>query len=181
MPFMAFGLVLLVNHALGENVSNLYIYVISVAILAVAFYVGRQKPTLTCMVMGLLGVTFMLVGLFTVGKLATFAFISGGLCCSIMWPSIFSLAITGLGKYASQGSAFLIMMILGGAIIPPLQGKIADGGTNVIPGMSGLHFSYIIPALGFAYIAYFAWKVSGELKKQGFDIDAAAAPKGGGH
>lgn len=180
-PFMAFGLVLLVNHALGENVSNLYIYVISVAILAVAFYIGRQKPTLTCMVMGLLGVTFMLVGLFTVGKVATFAFISGGLCCSIMWPSIFSLAITGLGKYASQGSAFLIMMILGGAIIPPLQGKIADGGTNVIPGMSGLHFSYIVPALGFAYIAYFAWKVSIELKKQGFDIDAVTAPKGGGH
>nr|WP_294795427.1 MFS transporter [uncultured Mucilaginibacter sp.] len=181
MPFMAFGLVLLVNHSLGENVSNLYIYVISVAILAVAFYIGRQKPTLTCMVMGLLGVAFMLVGLFTDGMVATFAFISGGLCCSIMWPSIFSLAITGLGKYASQGSAFLIMMILGGAIIPPLQGKIADGSNNVIPGMSGLHFSYIIPALGFAYIAYFAWKVSIELKKQGFDIDQSPSTKSTGH
>lgn len=181
MPFLAFGLVLLVNHSLGENVSNLYIYVISVAILAVAFYIGRQKPTLTCMVMGLLGVAFMLTGLLTVGRVATFAFISGGLCCSIMWPSIFSLAITGLGKYASQGSAFLIMMILGGAIIPPLQGKIADGGNNIIPGMSGLHFSYIVPALGFAYIAYFAWKVSIELKKQGFDIDSAPVQKAGGH
>jgi FHS family L-fucose permease-like MFS transporter len=98
-----------------------------------------------------------------------------------MWPSIFALAITGLGKYASQGSAFLIMMILGGAIIPPLQGKIADGSSNVIPGMSGLHFSYIIPALGFAYIAYFAWKVSIELKKQGFDIDRSPASKSAGH
>jgi len=171
VPFAAFALVLAVNHWLGENVSSLYVYAISVAILVVAFYIGQQKPTRTCTVMGLLGVVFMLAGLLTVGKVATFAFISGGLCCSIMWPSIFSLAITGLGKYTSQGSAFLIMMILGGAIIPPLQGKIADGATNVIPGMSGLHFSYIIPALGFAYIAFFAWKVSIELKKQGIDLD----------
>jgi FHS family L-fucose permease-like MFS transporter len=51
---------------------------------------------------------------------------SGGLFLSIMWPSIFSLAIAGLGKYTSQGSAFLVMMILGGGIIPPLQGKLAD-------------------------------------------------------
>ena len=171
VPFAAFALVLAVNHWLGEDVSSLYIYAISVAILVVAFYIGQQKPTRTCMIMGLLGVAFMLAGLLTVGKVATFAFISGGLCCSIMWPSIFSLAITGLGKYTSQGSAFLIMMILGGAIIPPLQGKLADGATNVIPGMSGLHFSYIIPALGFAYIAFFAWKVSIELKKQGIDLD----------
>ena len=171
VPFAAFALVLAVNHWLGEDVSSLYIYAISVAILVVAFYIGQQKPTRTCMLMGLLGVAFMLAGLLTVGKVATFAFISGGLCCSIMWPSIFSLAITGLGKYTSQGSAFLIMMILGGAIIPPLQGKIADGATNVIPGMSGLHFSYIIPTLGFAYIAFFAWKVSIELKKQGIDLD----------
>jgi FHS family L-fucose permease-like MFS transporter len=175
VPFMAFALVLAVNHWLGEDVSGLYIYAISVAILVVAFYIGQQKPTRTCTVMGLLGVAFMVVGLLTVGKIATFAFISGGLCCSIMWPSIFSLAITGLGKYTSQGSAFLIMMILGGAIIPPLQGKLADGSNNVIPGMSGLHFSYIIPALGFAYIAFFAWKVSIELKKQGIDIDNTEA------
>jgi FHS family L-fucose permease-like MFS transporter len=88
-----------------------------------------------------------------------------------MWPSIFSLAITGLGKYTSQGSAFLIMMILGGSIIPPLQGKVADGAGNVIPGMSGIHFSYIVPVLGFAYLAYFAWKVSRELRSQGIDLD----------
>jgi FHS family L-fucose permease-like MFS transporter len=179
VPFLAFGLVLLVNYSTGADVSNLYIYAISVAVLVVAFYIGQQKPTRTCMVMGLLGVTFMLIGLCTVGRVATFAFISGGLCCSIMWPSIFALAITGLGKYTSQGSAFLIMMILGGSIIPPLQGKIADSSTNVIPGMSGLHFSYIIPVLGFAYIAFFAWKVGRELRKQGIDIDHVEVS--GGH
>src|ERR1700761_8023113 len=179
VPFLAFGLVLLVNYSTGADVSNLYVYAISVAVLVVAFYIGQQKPIRTCMVMGLLGVTFMLIGLFTVGKVATFAFISGGLCCSIMWPSIFSLAITGLGKYTSQGSAFLIMMILGGSIIPPLQGILADGSNNIIAGMSGIHFSYIVPVLGFAYLTYFAWKVSRELKKQGIDIDNVEVS--GGH
>ena len=62
----------------------------------------------------------MLLGLFTDGTIALYSFMSGGLFCSIMWPSIFSLSIAGLGKYTSQGSAFLIMMILGGAIIPPI-------------------------------------------------------------
>ena len=179
VPFIAFGIVLLVNHLTGVNVSNLYIYAVCVAVLIVAFFIGQQKPIRTCITMGLLGVTFMIIGLCTVGKVATLAFISGGLCCSIMWPSIFALAITGLGKYTSQGSAFLIMMILGGSIIPPLQGKIADGSSNVIPGMSGLHFSYIVPVFGFAYIAFFAWKVARELRKQGIDIDHVEVS--GGH
>jgi FHS family L-fucose permease-like MFS transporter len=179
VPFVAFGLVLLVNAVTGVNVSNLYVYAVCVAVLIVAFFIGQQKPTRTLSVLGILGVIFMLIGLFTTGRVATFAFISGGLCCSIMWPSIFSLAITGLGKYTSQGSAFLIMMILGGSIIPPLQGKIADGAGDVIPGMSGIHFSYIVPVLGFAYLAYFAWKVSRELRSQGIDLDHVEVS--GGH
>ncbi|MEZ2337794.1 MFS transporter [Mucilaginibacter sp. RCC_168] len=179
VPFVAFGLVLLVNAVTGVNVSNLYVYAVCVAVLIVAFFIGRQKPTRTLSVLGILGVIFMLIGLFTTGRVATFAFISGGLCCSIMWPSIFSLAITGLGKYTSQGSAFLIMMILGGSIIPPLQGKIADGAGNVVPGMSGIHFSYIVPVIGFAYLAYFAWKVSRELRSQGIDLDHVEVS--GGH
>jgi FHS family L-fucose permease-like MFS transporter len=138
IPFMAFGIVLLVNASTGANVSSLYVYAICVGILVVAFFIGQQKPTRTLTVLSLFGVAAMVAGLLTTGRVATFAFISGGLCCSIMWPSIFSLAITGLGKYTSQGSAFLIMMILGGSIIPPLQGKIADGSNNVIPGMSGV-------------------------------------------
>ncbi len=171
VPFVAFGLVLLANAVTKADVSRLYIYSVCVGILVVAFFIGRQKPVRTLTVLGLLGIAFMIVGLFTTGTIATFSFISGGLCCSIMWPSIFSLSITGLGKYTSQGSAFLIMMILGGSVIPPLQGKIADGSNNIIKGMSGLHFSYIVPVFGFAYLAYFAWKVSRELRSQGIDID----------
>jgi FHS family L-fucose permease-like MFS transporter len=171
IPFVAFGVILGINKLTGAKIDHLYPYAVCVAILVVAFFLGQQKPARTLTVFGLLGVIFMLVGLFTTGIVATFAFISGGLCCSIMWPSIFSLAITGLGKYTSQGSAFLIMMILGGSIIPPVQGILAD--------TSGIHLSYIVPVLGFAYLAFFAWKVSGELRKQGIDLDHVKAE--GGH
>jgi len=171
VPFIAFGVILLVNHFTGTNVDNLYIYAICVAVLVVGFFIGQEKPAKTLAIFATLGVVSMVIGLFTTGIVATLAFISGGLCCSIMWPSIFALSITGLGKYTSQGSSFLIMMILGGAILPPVQGKLAD--------THGIHSSYIIPAIGFVYLIFFAWKVSGVLKKQGINVEAIEAE--GGH
>jgi FHS family L-fucose permease-like MFS transporter len=171
VPLFAFGVVLLVNYLSGKDVSNLYIYVVCVAVLIIGFYVGQQKPVRTLTLFGILGVLAMVVGLLTTGRVGLFAFISGGLCCSIMWPSIFALAIAGLGKYTSQGAAFLIMMILGGSIIPPVQGILAD--------TSGIHLSYIVPVLGFAYLAFFAWKAGSVLKKQGIDVDNMEAS--GGH
>lgn len=171
VPFVAFAIVLLFNHFSGTDVSNLYNYGICVAVLVIAFFLGQDKPTRVLMIFGLLGVFAMITGLLTTGTVATYAFLSGGLCCSIMFPSIFSLAVAGLGKYTSQGSAFLIMMILGGSIIPPVQGILAD--------TSGIHVSYIVPVLCFAYIAFFAVKVGGELKKQGIDMNKVEAA--GGH
>jgi len=163
----------------GQDVSDLYIYSIPVAVLIVGFFIGAQKPVRTLTIFGLLGAATVILGLFTVGKVGLFAIISGGLCCSIMWPSIFSLSIAGLGKYTSQGSSLLIMMILGGSIIPPIQGVLSDGAGNLISGMSGIHFSYIVPVIGFAYLAFFAWKAGAILRKQGIDIDNMEAS--GGH
>jgi len=171
VPLFAFGVVLLVNYMSGRDVGNLYIYVVCIAVLIAGFFVGQQKPVRTLTLFGILGVLAMIVGLMTTGRVGLFAFISGGLCCSIMWPSIFALSIAGLGKYTSQGSAFLIMMILGGSIIPPVQGILAD--------TSGIHLSYVIPVVCFAYLAFFAWKAGFELKKQGIDVDNLEA--GGGH
>jgi FHS family L-fucose permease-like MFS transporter len=109
----------------------------------------------------MIGIIAMLIGLFTTGEIAVYAFISGGLACSIMWPCIFALSITGLGKYTSQGSAFLIMMILGGGIIPPIQGKLAD-----MPAI-GIHQSYWVAVVCFAYLGLFAVLVKRILIKQG--------------
>ena len=89
------------------------------------------------------------------------------------------MAIAGLGKYTTQGSAFLIMMILGGAIIPPIQGKIADyiQSSASKPGV-GIHQSYWTAVICFAYLAFYAYAVKGILKKQGIDFDTELAASG---
>ena len=159
VPYVAFGVVLAANAISGQDVTPLYAYAFVILFQIAGFFLGKDQPSRTLMIFGLMGMTAMLIGLFTTGTIAIFAFMSGGLFLSIMWPSIFSLAIAGLGKYTSQGSAFLVMMILGGGIIPPLQGKLAD--------IIGIHASYFIPVLCFAFIAFYGWKVIGILEKQG--------------
>ena len=151
VPYIAFGVVLAVNSVSGFDIEELYLYAAFVAIQIAGFFFGKDKPVATLKIFGLLGILAMLVGLFSSGYLALFAFISGGLFCSIMWPCIFDLSIKGLGKYTSQGSSFLIMMILGGAIIPPLQGKLAD--------IVGIHESYWITVFCFVYLVVFAQRV----------------------
>lgn len=163
VPYLAFGVVLFVNHVSNNDISGLYLYGWSLLLLIAGFYYGQEKPAKTLFIFGVLGALAMLVGLFTEGTLALYAFMSGGLFCSIMWPSIFSLSIAGLGKYTSQGSAFLIMMILGGAIIPPIQGKMAD--------LFSIHNSYWITVVCFAYLIFFAVKVKKVLKSQGVNYD----------
>jgi len=163
VPFIAFGIILSVNSIAGFDMSHLYFFVICIIIQVGAFFVSKEKPVRTLVIFGTLGAVAMLTGLLTSGTVAIYAFLTGGLACSIMWGSIFSLAITGIGKYTEQGSAFLVMMILGGGIIPPIQGKLAD--------IIGIHNSYIIPLIGFIYIISFAFLAKQFLKKQNIDID----------
>ena len=170
IPYLAFGVVLAANAVSGQDVTPLYGYAFVIVFQIAGFFLGKDQPSRTLMIFGLMGMIAMLIGLFTTGTIAIFAFMSGGLFLSIMWPCIFSLAIAGLGKYTSQGSGFLVMMILGGGIIPPLQGKLAD--------IIGIHASYAIPVLCFAFIAFYGWKVIGILEKQGIGHEIEV---GGGH
>lgn len=123
VPFIAFLVIIGINVIAQKDMSNLYFYAICIVIQVILFLVSKNKPALTLIIFGLFGVIAMIVGLMTTGNFAIYAFLSGGLACSIMWPSIFTLAITGLGKYTAQGSAFLVMMILGGGIIPRFRGN----------------------------------------------------------
>jgi FHS family L-fucose permease-like MFS transporter len=181
VPFLCFGLILLVNVLRGNDVGNLYVYSICIIFLIVAFFYANEKPVAMLATVSVMATIATLIGLFTTGDTSKFALISGGLFCSVMWPCIFALAIAGLGKYTSQGSAFLIMMILGGAIIPPLQGAICDiDKTNPegIMNTTYTHFSYIVPVICFAYLAWHALKSKQVLKSQGIDFDQQIS---GGH
>jgi MFS transporter, FHS family, L-fucose permease len=163
VPIIAFALIILVNSIAKSDMSPFYMYIVCVFIQIAAFFFSQDKPAKSLLIFSVLGVASMIIGLMTEGKIATYAFLSGGLWCSIMWPCIFSLGIKGLGKYTTQGSAFLIMMILGGGIIPPLQGKLAD--------IVGIHSSYWVAVICFAYLAFFAFIVKGILNKQGVEVE----------
>ena len=175
VPLVAFGVVIGVNSIAQNDMSLLYMYVVCVMVQIVAFFISKDNPTRTLLVFSVLGVIAMVIGVMSTGTVAIYAFLSGGLVCSIMWPCIFSLSVAGLGKYTSQGSAFLIMMILGGGIIPPLQGKLADylQSDNPVPG-AGIHESYWVAVVCFLYLAVFAFVVKGILRKQGIDYDVPA-------
>jgi FHS family L-fucose permease-like MFS transporter len=71
-----------------------------------------------------------------------------GFCTSIMWGSIFNLAVEGLGKYTKAASGIFMMMVVGGGIIPLIQNWVADQSTYMI--------SYIVPLAGLAYLLYYA-------------------------
>ena len=180
VPLIAFGVIIGVNTIFNYDMRALYYYIICVAVQIVGFYISKNKPARTLLIFSLLGVVAMVIGTQTTGTVAIYSFLSGGLFCSIMWPCIFSLSIAGLGKYTTQGSAFLIMMILGGGIIPPLQGKIADylQSNSTVAG-GGIHNSYWVAVICFVYLAFFAFAVKGILKRQGIDYDAQVKGSGG--
>ena len=81
------------------------------------------------------------------GPTAQWAILGIGMFCSVTWSNIFSLAIDGLGPLKSQGSSLLIMGILGGALLPPIQGGLADH--------IGIQASFCVPMVAFAYIAFY--------------------------
>lgn len=161
VPYVAFGVILLLNGIAGKvfSTNEILFFGICVAVQIGGFFLAKDNPVKTLKIFALLGVIAMLIGLFTSGNIALFAFLSGGLFCSIMWPCIFTLSIAGLGKYTSQGSAFLVMMILGGAIIPPLQGKLAD--------VFNIQSSYWIAVICFVYLLFYAFRTKTVLDKQG--------------
>jgi MFS transporter, FHS family, L-fucose permease len=175
VPIVAFGLVIGVNAISQYDVTPLYYYILCVLVQIAAFYLSKDKPARTLLIFATLGLLAMIIGIMTTGKIAIYSFLSGGLFCSIMWPAIFNLSIAGLGKYTTQGSAFLIMMILGGGIIPPIQGKMADyiQTKSDVVGY-GIHQSYWVAVLCFAYLAFFGFIVRGILRKQGVDYDRPA-------
>tara|TARA_R110001583_G_scaffold170446_1_gene323864 strand:- start:7644 stop:8900 length:1257 start_codon:yes stop_codon:yes gene_type:complete len=95
----------------------------------------------------IVAICLILVAIFASGTLAMVAILLVGLCNSIMFPTIFSLALNGLGKYTSQGSGILCLAIVGGAIIPLFQGILADS--------IGIQSAFFLPILCYLFIAYY--------------------------
>jgi FHS family L-fucose permease-like MFS transporter len=108
-------------------------------------YIRAQRALTAVAVAALILVTATIFGH---GHVAMWAIVSCGLFNSVMWPCIFPLSLKGLGKFTSQGSGILVMMVVGGAIIPEIQGLLAD--------KFGYQHSFIIVLLCYAYLLFFA-------------------------
>lgn len=149
LPFVAFGVITFFNWLRGGDISEFGYYIPYVVVATIALMISGKNAANTLMIMGALAAAMMMLGLMTEGRTAMFCFVSGGLFCSVMWPCIFNIAISGLGKYTNQGSSLLVMMIVGGAFIPLVQGYLAKS--------YGYQFSYILPIFCFAYIMFYGW------------------------
>jgi FHS family L-fucose permease-like MFS transporter len=127
--------------------SSLGHFGVLLCILLFAFFAGESSPQRMLALFGTLIVALLITGMAASGETAQWAILGVGLFCSVMWSNIFSLAIEGLGPLKGQASALLIMAILGGAVLPPIQGAVAD--------QFGIRASYLVPVVAFGYIIFF--------------------------
>ena len=171
-PYLAFGVFLLVNAIAKHDLTPFYIYGLIILVLIGADMASKGNPARMLLLFSALGIIALAIGMTTDGMISVYAFTSVGLFCSTLWPCIFTLAVSGLGKHTSQGSSFLIMMIMGGGFISLLQGYVAD--------VTTIQASYVIGVACFAYLAFYAWRVTQILKTQGIDLDKEKV-SGGGH
>lgn len=173
MPYIAFGVFLLVNAIAQHDLSNFYIYAVVIVFMIAGDIMSKGSPARLLLIYSIMGIAALFVGMLADGMLSVYAFISVGLFCSTLWPCIFTLAIAGLGKHTNEGASFLIMMIMGGGIISLVQGVVADD------AILGIQWSYLVGVACFAYLAFYAIKAKSILKAQGIDYDKLEG--GGGH
>lgn len=165
-PYLAFAVFLGVNALMNHDLQPFYLYAAIILVLIAADMASKGNPLRMLLIFSVLGIIALLIGIFTSGMTSVYAFTSVGLFCSTLWPCIFTIAIAGLGKHTNEGSSYLIMMIMGGAWIPILQGVVAD---NV-----NISMSYFVGVLCFLYLVYYALKATKILKAQGIDYDNLA-------
>lgn len=171
-PYLAFGVFLLVNAIAQHDLKPFYIYPFVILVMIIADVLSKGNPARMLLIFSLAGILALMLGMTTDGMLSVYAFTSVGLFCSTLWPCIFALAVNGLGKHTNEGSSMLIMMIMGGGIISWLQGYIAD--------LTSIHSSYIVGVVCFAYLAFYAVRVTQILKAQGISLDKEKL-SGSGH
>jgi FHS family L-fucose permease-like MFS transporter len=172
MPYIAFGVFILVNVIANHDVTPFYYYPFVIIAMIAGDILSKGNPARLLLIYSGFGIIALFIGMLTKGMVSAYAFMSVGLFCSTLWPCIFTLAIAGLGRHTNEGASFLIMMIMGGGIVSLLQGFLAD---NVL----GIQWSYLVGVCCFLYLAFYAIKVKSVLKAQGIDYDHLESS--GGH
>jgi FHS family L-fucose permease-like MFS transporter len=116
----------------------------------IAFQIGKSAPANTLGIFASIVICLLITTVFASGSVAMWAVLAIGLFNSIMFPTIFTLAIRDLGKYTSQGSSLLVMAIVGGAIATPLMGALVIA--------VGYQKAFLLPIVSYLYISFYGFK-----------------------
>ncbi len=125
-------------------------YLPLLALCWLVFQFGKALPGRTLTIFCATIVALLIAAIAVGGHVAMWCIVGVGLFTSIGWPNIFSLALDGMGVLKSQISSLLVMAVVGGAILPPLMGKIADITHN-------LQFAFIVPLIAYAYVGFYGF------------------------
>jgi FHS family L-fucose permease-like MFS transporter len=152
-PLIAFAVSWVASTAYGGDPMLSFGFLAVMMLNFIAFQFGKGIPSRLLSVFALMNILLLVITMNSQGQIALWSILGVGLFNSIMWSNIFTLGIEKLGAFTSIGSSVLIMMIAGGAIIPPLQGLFADMPTV------GVKYSFLIPATAYAYLVFYGIKM----------------------
>lgn len=159
MAITAVAVFLLIYSIVDLTFDQMSFFLVFLVLNFVAFLIGKSAPARTLAVFASINVLLLISAMVNQGELAMYSILGMGIFNSIMFSNIYTLGISGLGKYTSQGSSLLVMAILGGAIVPIVQGAIAD--TDPVYGVQR---SFIVPVFCYLYIVFFGIYCSRKLK-----------------
>lgn len=159
---------LLIFSLVDLSFSQVSFFLIFIVLNLLGFLIGKAAPARTLAIFAGINVLLLISSIVNTGAYAMYSVLGIGIFNSIMFSNIYTLSIAGLGKYTSQGSSLLVMAILGGAIIPVIQGALAD--------YIGVQLSLILPVACYIYVFAFGIYCSRKFK----NIEHVG-PVAGGH
>lgn len=145
-----------IQFCLGQGMSKVEAASLMVSLFYLGMMIGRLlgsfimvwiKANKLLIVLGLFGVALLLAAMFTHGAVAIACLVLTGVANSIMYPTIFALGVAELGPLTSKGSGVLTIGNVGGAIIPPLFGALAD--------KIGIQYAFVLPIIAYVYVVYY--------------------------
>lgn len=159
MALTATAVFVLIYSIVDLTFDQMSFFLVFIVLNFVAFLIGKSAPARTLAIFASINVLLLISAMVNQGELAMYSILGMGIFNSIMFSNIYALGISGLGKYTSQGSSLLVMAILGGAIVPIVQGAIAD-----MDPVYGVQHSFIVPVFCYLYIVFFGIYCSRKLK-----------------
>lgn len=160
VSLVTFAVLLAITYFLHPNTfspKDMLPYLLFIIINIFGFMAGQSHSTKLIAVFSGVNIIFLICAMVVTGYPTIWLLVGTGLFNSVMWGNIFSSAIARLGQYKAQGSSLLVMAIVGGALLPLLQGAMADL-------FHGYHYTFIVPILAYAYLVFFGIKCTRELK-----------------